>query len=54
LYVRSHYDTVSVTFTDSPAPHEVVLAVAIATRGRLHARLGGPKATEIIGEDGLR
>jgi hypothetical protein len=54
LYVRSHYDTVSVTFTDSPAPHEVVLAVAIATRGRLHARLGGPKATEIIGQDGLR
>jgi hypothetical protein len=54
LYVRSHYDTVSVTFTDSPAPNEVVVAVAFATRGRLHARLGGPKVSEIVGEDGLR
>jgi hypothetical protein len=54
LYVRSHYDTVSVTFTDAPAPDEVVVAVAVATRGRLYARLGGIKATEVIGEDGLR
>ena len=41
LYVRSHYDTVSVTFTDSPGPDEVVMAVAVATRRRLLARLGG-------------
>jgi hypothetical protein len=54
LYVRSHYDTFSVAFTDSPAPDEVVIAVAVATRGRLYARLGGPKASEIIGQDGLR
>ena len=54
LYVRSHYDTVSVTFTDSPGPDEIVLAVAVATRGRLHARLGGIKISEIIGKDGLR
>lgn len=54
LYVRSHYDTFSVMFTDAPGPDEVVLAVAIATRGRLHARLGGPKAADIIGKDGLR
>lgn len=54
LYVRSHYDTVSVTFTDAPGPDEVVVAVAMATRGRLHARLGGLRATDIIGEDGLR
>ena len=54
LYVRSHYDTVSVTFTDSPGPDEIVLAVAVATRGRLQARLGGIKVSEIIGKDGLR
>ena len=53
LYVRSHYDTISVAFTDSPAPDEVVVIVAVATRGRLRARLGGPTAAEIIGEDGL-
>ncbi len=54
LYVRSHYDTVSVTFTDAPGPDEIVIAVAVATRGRLHARLGGIKLHEIVGKDGLR
>jgi len=54
LYVRSHYDTISVTFTDAPGPDEVLIAVAVATRGRLHARLGGPTTADIIGQDGLR
>ena len=54
LYVRSHYDTFTVMFADAPGPDEVIIAVAIATRGRLHARLGGPRATDIIGKDGLR
>lgn len=54
LYVRSHYDTFTVTFGDAPGPDEVVIAVAIATRGRLRARLGGPKVADIIGRDGLR
>jgi len=54
LYVRSHYDTISVTFTDAPGPDEIVIAVAVATRGRLHARLGGIKLHEIVGKDGLR
>ncbi len=54
LYVRSHYDTISVSFTDAPGPREVVVAVAVATRGRLHARLGGIKLNEIVGKDGLR
>jgi hypothetical protein len=53
LYVRSHYDTHSVTFGDAPGPNEVVIAMAVATRGRLHARLGGIKRDEIVG-DGLR
>lgn len=54
LYVRSHYDTVSLTFSDAPGPDEVVVAMAVATRGRLHSRLGGIAATEIAGKDGLR
>lgn len=54
LYVRSHYDTITVTFTDAPAPDEVVVCVAVATRGRLHARLGGLRPGEIVGTDGLR
>ena len=54
LYVRSNYDTVTVSFGDAPRGDEVVIAFAFATRGRLHARLGGIAAAEISGEDGLR
>ena len=53
LYVRSHYDTVSATFNDGPNRDEIVLIWAFASRGRLNARLGGLKASEIKGEDGL-
>jgi hypothetical protein len=54
LYVRSHYDTVTVSLADAPMPDEIVVLFAFATRGRLHARLGGLKASEIKGHDGLR
>lgn len=54
LYVRSHYDTLTLSFTDTPAPDEVVVIYAFATRGRLHARLGGLKPQDIEGRDGLR
>ncbi|MCP2243993.1 amino acid synthesis family protein [Lentzea aerocolonigenes] len=54
LYVRSNYDTISIGFGDAPRPDEVVIAFAFASRGRLHARLGGLAAAEVRGEDGLR
>jgi hypothetical protein len=54
LYVRSHYDTMSVTLHDAPGPREIAVIFAAATRGRLHARLGGLKAGELKGQDGLR
>jgi hypothetical protein len=54
LYVRSNYDTISIAFGDAPRPDEVVVAFAFASRGRLHARLGGLTAEEVRGEDGLR
>lgn len=53
LYVRSHYDSMSLMFGDGPAPDEVVVIWAFATRGRLHARLGGLQAEDVIGIDGL-
>jgi hypothetical protein len=53
LYVRSNYDTITVCFGDAPRADEVVIAFAFATRGRLHARLGGIAADEVVGEDGL-
>lgn len=55
LYVRSHYDGLTLTMPpDAPAPDEVALIVVLANRGRLHARVGGLKAGEIGGRDGLR
>lgn len=53
LYVRSHYDTVSVMFNDAPNRDEVLVCWAFATRGRLNARLGGLKASDVKGQDGL-
>ena len=53
LYVRSHYDTVSVMFNDAPNRDEVLVCWAFATRGRLNARLGGLKAADVKGDDGL-
>lgn len=53
LYVRSHYDSISVSFNDAPAPNEVIVIWSFATRGRLHARLGGLEAKDVKGEDGL-
>jgi hypothetical protein len=55
LYVRSHYDGVSITLpSDAPAADEVALIVCLANRGRLNARVGGLAAKDIVGKDGLR
>ena len=54
LYVRSHYDGMSVAVPDAPLPDELLLAVVLANRGRIHARVGGLKAGDIQGRDGLR
>lgn len=53
IYVRSHYDGMSLTFHDTPAPNEIVLIFCLANRGRLNARVGGLKAEDVKGTDGL-
>jgi len=53
LYVRSHYDGITLTAPDAPRPDELLIAVAVATGGRPHERVGGVKASEIQG-GGLR
>jgi hypothetical protein len=54
LYVRSHYDGMSVHLPDAPLPDEIAILACFANRGRLNARLGGVDAGEIVGQDGLR
>ena len=53
-YVRSHFDAMEVGVTDAPRSDEMVLALVMSSGPRIHARVGGLKASEIKGEDGLR
>jgi len=53
-YVRSHFDAMEVGVTDAPRSGEIVLALVMTTGPRIHARVGGLKASEIKGVDGLR
>ena len=53
-YVRSHFDAFEIGVTDAPKADELLFALVMTTGSRIHARVGGLKASEIKGEDGLR
>ena len=53
-YVRSHFDAMEVGLNDAPRADEILLALVMTTGARVHARVGGLKAQEIQGKDGLR
>lgn len=53
LYVRSHYDGISIMLPDAPLPDEIAIICAYANRGRLNHRVGGLAAPDIKGIDGL-
>jgi hypothetical protein len=53
LYVRSHYDGMTVLLPDSPQPDEIAVIFCVANRGRIGARVGGLKFEELKGQDGL-
>jgi hypothetical protein len=49
IWVRSHYDALEVRVPDAPLPDEILVIAAVASRGRLNARLGGKRAGEVTG-----
>jgi hypothetical protein len=53
-YVRSHFDAMEVGLADAPKADELVYILVMTTGARIHARVGGLKASEISGRDGLR
>ncbi|WP_377296142.1 amino acid synthesis family protein [Rhizobium sp. SGZ-381] len=53
-YVRSHFDAMEVGVPDGPRANELALVLVMTTGARIHARVGGLKASDIKGEDGLR
>ena len=53
LYVRSHYDAMSITLHDAPLADEIAVICCFANRGRLNHRIGGLSRADAVGEDGL-
>ena len=53
LYVRSHYDGMTLTFPETPQPDELAIIVCLASRGHPNARVGGLRYENVKGEDGL-
>lgn len=53
LFVREFYDTITVTIPNGPRPDEIAVIAAVATRGRVHHRVGGLAKADAVG-DGLR
>lgn len=53
LYVRSHYDGMTVVLPDAPQSDEIAVIVCLANRGRLNARVGGLERDQAKGQDGL-
>ncbi|MGY6534686.1 MAG: amino acid synthesis family protein [Pararhodobacter sp.] len=53
-YVRSHFDAIEVGLNDAPRADELALILVMSTGARIHARVGGLRAEDIVGQDGLR
>ncbi len=53
-YVRSHFDAMEVSVPGAPAADELIYILVMTTGPRVHERVGGLRAAEIKGVDGLR
>lgn len=47
LYIRSHYDAISISVPDGPRPDELLVCVAVASGGRIHERVGGKSVKDL-------
>lgn len=48
LFIRSHYDSITITVPDAPRPDELLICVAVASGGRVHQRAGGKSVADLI------
>jgi hypothetical protein len=53
-YVRSHFDAMEARIGDAPRANEILVAVVVTDSGRPLARIGGLRAADVKGHDGLR
>lgn len=55
IFVMNHFDSMDIGLVEAPRADEILLALAMATRGRPHPRIpGGITKEQVTGEDGLR
>lgn len=47
LYVRSHYDAITLSVPDSPRHDELLICVGVASGGRVHERVGGLSVKDV-------
>jgi hypothetical protein len=50
LYIRSHYDAISIAVPDGPRPDELMICVGVASGGRVHERVGGKTLSQFLAE----
>lgn len=53
LFVREFYDAITITIPTGPRADEIAVIAAMASRGRVHHRIGGLAKADAVG-DGLR
>lgn len=53
LFVRSHYDAMTIQLADAPLHDEIAVICVFSNRGRPNSRVGGPTVDTMIGKDGL-
>lgn len=51
VYVRSHYDTMSIVLPDAPMADEIAVIFCLASSGRLNARVGGLTHDEVVARE---
>jgi len=54
MMIRSHFDSVEFRVPDAPGADEIVVALAVSDGSRPHPRVGGLRAEDAEGLDGLR
>lgn len=47
VYVRSHYDGMTITLQGTPMPDEIAIIFCLASHGRINARVGGLTHEEV-------
>ncbi|OWV93606.1 amino acid synthesis family protein [Rhizobium sp. R693] len=51
VYVRSHYDGMTITLQGTPMPDEIAIIFCLVSNGRINARVGGLTHEEVSGRN---